>query len=237
MAHATESLERAEHSGHAAHGGHGPSDGNPLPMRVGITMAILGVLLAFASARVGFERAELLQFLVEQQHAHAKYQAQDIKHRTTILTLAQLRAFAEESKLNPADVLSIANSANRYFAEANSAKDWVDAYDPVIAAHAEAQEEYEHAQLAAELGIVLASIALLLRRREPWLAGIVLGVIAVGLTVMTYRHTAHAVETTGEKLEHAEKAYRTLRESGKTVELDQALVDDMLKRYAAKPTP
>ena len=73
MSHAAESLERAEHTGHAGHGGH---DGSPLPMRVGITMAILGVLLAFAAARVGYERAELVQYLVEQQHAHAKYQAQ-----------------------------------------------------------------------------------------------------------------------------------------------------------------
>jgi hypothetical protein len=230
MSHAAESLERAEHTGHAGHGGH---DGNPLPMRVGITMAILGVLLAFAAARVGYERAELVQYLVEQQHAHAKYQAQDIKHRAAILSLEQLHATAtvEGSKVNPADMVTIATSANRYFAEAKAAKEWVDAYDPVIAAHSVAQEEYEHAQLAAELGIVLASIALLLKRREPWLAGIFLGVCSIILLAMTYLHASHDLKDTDAKLAQTETAYRTLREAGKTTDADQALVDQVLKTY------
>jgi hypothetical protein len=229
MSHAAESLERAEHTGHAGHGGH---DGNPLPMRVGITMAILGVLLAFAAARVGYERAELVQYLVEQQHAHAKYQAQDIKHRAAILSLEQLHATAVEgSKVNAADMVMIANSANRYFAESQAAKEWVDAYDPIIAAHSVAQEEYEHAQLAAELGIVLASIALLLKRRAPWLAGVFLGVCAVVLLAMTYLHASHDLKGTEAKLEETETHYRTLREAGKTTDADQALVDQVLKTY------
>jgi hypothetical protein len=232
MSHAAESLERGEHTGHAGHAG---GDGNPLPMRVGITMAILGVLLAFAAARVGFERAELVQYLVEQQHAHAKYQAQDIKHRSAILSLQQLHAVTTEgAKVNATDMVTIANSANRYYAEAQAAKSWVDAYDPVVAAHSVAQEEYEHAQLAAELGIVLASIALLLRRREPWLAGIFLGVCAIVLLVMTYRHTSHELDGAEAKLGTTETAYRTLREAGKTTDVDQALVDDVLKTYAPR---
>jgi len=230
MSHAAESLERAEHTGHAGHGGH---DGSPLPMRVGITMAILGVLLAFAAARVGYERAELVQYLVEQQHAHAKYQAQDIKHRSAILSLQQLHATAavEGAKVNAADMVTIASSANRYFAESQAAKEWVDAYDPIIAAHSVAQEEYEHAQLAAELGIVLASIALLLRKRAPWLAGVLLGVGSIVLLAMTYLHASHDLKGTEAKLEETETHYRTLREAGKTTDTDQALVDQVLKTY------
>lgn len=232
MSHAAESLERGEHTGHAAHGGH---DGSPLPMRVGITMAILGVLLAFAAARVGFERTELVQYLVEQQHAHAKYQAQDIKHRAAILSLQQLHAIATEgAKVNATDMVTIANSANRYFAEAQAAKAWVDAYDPIVAAHSVAQEEYEHAQLAAELGIVFASIALLLRRREPWLFGIFLGIASIVLLVMTYRHTAHEVHAAEAKLGETETSYRTLREAGKTTDVDQALVDGVLRTYGPR---
>ena len=237
MGHAIESLERAEHTGHAGHDGHGTHDGhdrNPLPMRVGITMAILGVLLAFAAARVGYERAEMVQYLVDQQHAHAKYQAQDIKHRSAILSLQQLHATAEGSKVNAADMVTIAKSANRYFAESQAAKVWVDAYDPIVAAHSAAQEEFEHAQLAAELGIVLASIALLLRRREPWLLGVLLGVCCVVLLAITFRHTSHKLEGTEAKMEEAGKSYRALRDSGKTIEVDQALVDDVLKTYGPR---
>lgn len=232
MGHATESLERAEHAAHAGHGDHGSNDGNPLPMRVGITMAMLGVLLAFAATRVGYERAELVQYLVDQQHAHAKYQAQDIKHRAAMLSLQQLHATAEGSKVNAADMVTIAKSANRYLAESQAAKIWVDAYDPIVAAHSGAQEELEHAQLAAELGIVLASIALLLKRRAPWILGMLLGAASVVLLVITIRHTAHKLEGTEAKVEEAGKAYRALREAGKSAESDQVLVDEVLKMYA-----
>jgi hypothetical protein len=207
-------------------------------MRVGITMAILGVLLAFAAARVGYERAELVQYLVDQQHAHAKYQAQDIKHRSAVLSLQQLHATAETTKVNATDMVTIARSANRYLAEAQAAKEWVDAHDPIVAAHSAAQEEFEHAQLAAELGIVLASIALLLRRREPWLLGILLGAACVVLLVMTFRHTAHKLEGKEARLAETEKVYRALRDAGKTTQEDQALVDEVLKAYgdaASKP--
>jgi hypothetical protein len=235
MAHATESLERAEHAGHAGHGGHGhaPEEGNPLPQRIGITMAILGVILAFAGARVGYERAELVQWLVDQQHAHSEYTAQNIKHRTAILSLQQLRAFADTTKLGSVDMVNIATAANRYLAESNAAKSWVESYDPMVEAHSLAQEEYEHGQLAAELGIVLASVALLLRRRLPWLLGVALGVVAVGMVAVTYLHTAHAVEHADGAITAAEHTYQALRESGKSGAADQAMVDDVLKTYGA----
>ena len=82
--------EQLEHAHHVAHGG--GHDSGPLSMRVGITMAILGVILAFAAAKVGGERTELVQALVDQQHANANYQAQDVKHRVAILALQNLHA-------------------------------------------------------------------------------------------------------------------------------------------------
>jgi hypothetical protein len=236
MAHAHETLEHAEHTAHAGHG-HGGHDPSPLPMRIGITMAILGVLLAFSAARVGYERTELVQYLVEQQHAHAKYQAQDVKHRVAVLTLQQMHAFAGESKFNPSDMVAIAKSVDRYLEESKAAQEWVDAYDPMIAAHAEAQEEYEHGELAAELGVVIASIALLLRRKSAWLAAIILGGVAVGLVGKSYVHTRHEVAEAEEKINEHEKRYRTLREANKTTDSEQALVDEVLKTYATKGSP
>lgn len=85
------SVEQArEHSEHIAHAGHG----DRWAMSVGITMTILGVMLAFSSALVGSERTLLVQKRVAQQNAHAKYQAQDVKHRVSFLALAQVHATA-----------------------------------------------------------------------------------------------------------------------------------------------
>src|SRR5690349_13942696 len=92
---AKKTLEHAEHISHAGHGhgdGHDAHAAEKLGTYIGITMAILGVLLAFCAAKVGAERTELIEVLVEQQHAHAKYQAQDIKHRLAVNNLRQLHA-------------------------------------------------------------------------------------------------------------------------------------------------
>jgi hypothetical protein len=75
---AHETLEHAEpiaHGGHGEHGDHDHGGDQSLGMKVGVTMAILGVLLAFCAARVGAERTELVEALVDQQDAHAKSQA------------------------------------------------------------------------------------------------------------------------------------------------------------------
>lgn len=227
MAHATETLERAEHAAHSGHDAHG----GRLGTWVGITMAILGVLLAFTAAKVGGERAELMMALVDQQHAHAKYQAQDVKHRAAVLGLRQLHATAVGSKVDPLDMRLVAKTVNRYLGEAAAARVWVDSYDPLIAAHIEGQEEYELAQLAAEIAIVVASIALLLRRRAPWLLAVALGCVGVGQTAMTWRHEKALVHQLETKTEEAGKAYRALRDEGKTTDSDQALVDEVLATY------
>jgi hypothetical protein len=226
MAHAAETLERAEHMSHAGGGhGHGAGQGDRLSMYIGITMAILSVLLAFTASRVGFERAELVQYMVDQEHAHLKYQSHDIKHYMALLNLQQMHA--ETSKTE--DMIALAKSAKRFQGESVAAKAWADAYDPIVAAHSEAQEEYEHAQLAAEIGIVMASIALLLKRRAVWGLALILGLVSVVMTTTIWKHTAHVLESAEEKAEHAEKAYHELRHGNKDEATDDELVEAVMK--------
>jgi uncharacterized protein DUF4337 len=235
MGHPTESLEHAEHVGHAgSHGGH-DANGGRLSMWIGVTMASLGVILAFSAAKVGGERTELVKALVDQQHAHAKYQAQDIKHRTAVLSLRQLHATLDGARVNAEDMLVLAQLVDRYLAESRAASAWVDAYDPIVEAHASAQETYEHAQLAAEVGIVIASIALLLRRRSPWFVAILLGIAAVGILIVTYGRVGKIVHAAEQNVEESGQAYQTLRESGRSTEVDQALVDDVRNRFGKSP--
>src|SRR5262245_56092256 len=78
MSGAHEMLEKMEHAGHAGHaeGGHG----GPGKM-IGITMALLGVMLAFCAAMVGSARTELIRATVEQANLWSIYQAESTKYR------------------------------------------------------------------------------------------------------------------------------------------------------------
>jgi len=204
-------------------------------MAVGITMAMLGVLLAFSAAKVGGERTELVQALVDQQHAHALHQAQDVKHRVAVLALQNLHAEAAPGRTNANDMLAMANSVERYQKEANAAVAWVDAYDPIIETHVESQEHYERGQLAAEVGIVVASIALLLKRREPWFLAMVLGALSIVLIAMTWLHTRSEVHHAEDVIAADEKTFYDLRDADKTTAIDQALVDEVKRTYSAPP--
>ncbi len=204
-------------------------------------MAVLGVVLAFASAKVGGERTELVKALVEQQGAHAKYQAQDIKHRQAVLTLREVYATLgnlaalDAAKRN--DVVVMAQTVDRYLRESAAAREWVEAYDPKIEAYVESQEHYEWAMLAAEIGIVIASVALLLKFRLAWLCALLLGTLAVTIIGATYAHTASVVKPAGRRIEHAGQEYRRLRLADKQTAVDQALVDEVYATFGQKPAP
>jgi outer membrane murein-binding lipoprotein Lpp len=87
----TEHMEHAAHSGH--HGGHGHDDqGATQSRRIGITMAILGVLLALCSAMLGGARSKMMETMVTQAEVAAKVQAISTKHRTLMAQLQQLHA-------------------------------------------------------------------------------------------------------------------------------------------------
>ena len=231
MAHAPETLEHAEHIAHSGH------DGGRLSMVVGITMATLGVLLAFAAAKVGGERTELIQALVDQEYAHGQFEAQDIKHRVAVLSLQNLHAEAEVGHTNAKDMLLMAASVERYERESIAANIWVDAYDPLVKAFTESQESYEHAQLAAEFGIVIASIALLLKRRAPWFLSLVLGAVAVALLLMTYVHTRAETHEAEEKIQADEKTYEEMRDKDRMTDSDHALVDEVKRTYGGTAAP
>lgn len=300
-------LEHAEHISHAnhGHGDGGHEEHSKLGTYIGITMAVLGVVLAYCAAKVGAERTELIQALVEQQHAHAKYQAQNIKHRVAVSALRQMHASIPPADLgehldadlkkiddetaahpapaaakpeaaaaakpeaaaakpeggavaattraaralgrtvadgvapNKADAALLANTVDRYHQEEVAANAWVEAYNPVIKAHVAAQERFELAQLLAEIGIVIASVALLVKRRLPWFAALVLGLASVGYVGSTLAATGHVVHEADAKIEELGKEYRDLRNAGKAVETDDALLADVRKwaGVAAPPPP
>jgi len=246
MSGAHEMLEKMEHAGHAGHEGHGPAHG-PGKM-IGITMAILGVMLAFCAAMVGSARTELIKATVEQANLWSLYQAESTKYRVMEADFEMLHALTPnkaelkrfEEKLTNlkrpggkeddedtaelkeaihiaivelAEVLTpdkddedrLSALAQKYKHDMREAKEDAEAYDDAIEAHHHASEWYERAQLCAEIGIVIASIALLLSNRGVWAISVAIGVLGGGIVGYTFQHTRALLAQAEKKIEEAKK--------------------------------
>ena len=241
MSEATELLEQMEHAGHGGHG-HGPGK------LIGITMALLGVMLAFCAAMVGSERTELIRSTVDQSNKWGIYQAEATKYRVMEADFEMLHALtpnkAEMKKFEDrlatvrrpggksddedttelkdaihvattelADVLTpdqddedrIRGLGTKYKHDMAEAKEDAEAYDLAIDAHHEASEWYERAQLCAEIGIVIASIALLLSSRFVWAIAALIGLGGAGIVGYTFVHTRAMVHEAEHRIEEAVK--------------------------------
>jgi Domain of unknown function (DUF4337) len=214
MPGAHQNMEHAEHAAHSGHheDGHGASH-NKL---FGVTMALTGVLIAFCSAMVGSERNELTRAMIEQTQAHSDYTAASTKLRLIMIEIEKQHArvaAARDPQGGFSPVPRFIKLADDYSKERNLAKTWADTYKPLVEGHFDAAEGYERAQLIAEIGIVLASLAVLLSSRPAWMLSVIMAVICVIQLGRTFIHTSNVVRTSHEKIHHAEEAYSELRKS------------------------
>jgi hypothetical protein len=236
--------EIVEHIEHAAHGGHGAGGG--ASRYIGITMALLGVMVAFCSAMVGAQRTELIKAMVEQSTRMGTYQTETMKFRamsansellkalspakdeiqkieTTLRTkrgagglkddedTAELKDLISSSVEDLADLLTpdhavivnFAKTARTYERDMKEAKEDADSYDKMIEARQDAAEGYERALLAAEIGIVIASVALLLANRMVWGISLFLAIACVGTAGYTFSASRHQVAAAQDKIKQA----------------------------------
>jgi hypothetical protein len=241
-----ELAEKIEHMSHAGPGGHGDQGGKGSGRLIGITMAVLGVMLALCSAMVGGQRTELIATMVNQSNKWGLYQAEAMKFRIVEADLEILKSISpkpEEIKKiettlrskrapsgkvddedtaelkdliasatedmadlltpDPEEITKFKKLARVYERDLKEAKEDAEAYDGAIETHQEAAERYEWAQLAAEVGIVVASIALLMSSRGIWLVAVALGVGCAGIFGATLVHPGHAVEAAEAKIHAA----------------------------------
>lgn len=246
-----EKIEHAHHSSQHPGGGHGGGGGPS--KQIGITMALLGVLLAFSAAMVGSQRTELIKSMVLQSSKWGLYQAETMKFRvleadfellksispkkaeiekveTTLREkrrsngtkddedTAELKDLIASATEDMADLLTpdaseltrFRKMSREFERDMHEAKEDADAYDLSIEAHQEAAERYEWAQLAAEIGIVIASIALLLGSRKVWAVSLVLAAVCTGALAVTYVRTAHALTLAEKKIDDASKNVQQL---------------------------
>ena len=236
--HSNEALERAEHTSHSgkSHTGDQHSSGR----LIGLTMGLIAVLIAFCAAMVGSERNELIRTMIEQTQAHSDYSAASTKFRLIMIEAEKQRGAlggdtevastpAPQTEPAPATVTPFLRRLLRlyqdYASERMLSKTWSDEYQPLVDAHFEAAEGYERAQLVAEIGIVLASLAVLLTSRTAWFASIVLAALCVAQLGKTYLHTRDAVGTAIKHVRHSEEAYQEVRKAHTNANEDEAAIE------------
>ena len=222
MSGAHQKLEHAEHAAHseASHGG-----GNKI---FGVTMALIGVLIALSGAMVGSERNELTRAMIEQTQAHADYTSASAKFRTIMIELEKQRARLASATKAPegwSPVERFIELAGDYKEERRLAKAWANSFRPTVEAHFDAAEGYERGQLIAEIGIVMASLAVLLASRAAWVLSVVLAVSCLFQLGRVYFPTKRIVRESlvqvmlaEEAFEHLRKAHVGANEDEKTIE-------------------
>src|SRR6267154_2892216 len=132
--------EQLEHAEHAAHSGSHEASHNKL---FGVTMALIGVLIAVCAAMVGSERNELTRAMIEQTQAHADYTSASTKFRLIMLELEKQRARVAAARDTPggwSPVERFIELAGDYTKERSLAKTWADTYKPLAEAHFDAAE-------------------------------------------------------------------------------------------------
>ena len=217
---AHESMEHAEHAAHSGHTG----------KHVGVTMALLGVLIAFAAAMVGSQRQELITSLMDQSWAHASYTGAATKFRTVMVELQRMRGTTQPatSVENAAPSLkTFLHLYANYTEERKLAEAWDDSCEGLIDAHFDAAEGYEHAQLIAEVAIIIASLAVLMSSRAAWLTSVVVGVLCLGQIGYTFVGSRNAIHEHHDKVHHAQEAFEEQIEKHLDTAEDEATVNDL----------
>jgi hypothetical protein len=121
--------------------------------------------------------------------------------------------------------------------EKDAASEWTESYEGAIKAHSTAAEHYEWAQLASEIGIVIASIALLFMSRAAWTASVILGcatVVIAGFTFVSVSSQLHGAE---EKITTASAHFESLGGDKKDKVADEELLKSMEESKSAVVDP
>jgi hypothetical protein len=197
---------------------------------IGLTIALIGVLIACCAAMVGSEQNQLTRTMTEQTQAHSDYTGASTKFRIVMVELEKLRAqssLESTTAAPPEELKRFLRLSLDYSRERDFAKRWADTYQPAVEAHFGAAEGYDNAQLFAEIGIVVASLAILLSKRPAWLLSILLAVICIGVLTSTFLKTRRTVSHSVGNIRQAENAYQQLRKAHLAANGDQRILEEL----------
>jgi hypothetical protein len=152
-------------------------------------------------------KAEVAKFekeLKDVKRVSGKADDEDTQELKSAIELST-KEIADVLSPDPEDEAHLKSIAQKYAHDVKEAKEDAECYEDKIKAHFEAAEWYERAQLCAEIGIVVASVALLLGSRVIWTIALVFGVGCAGIIGRTYMHTSAMIDTAEKKIEEVQK--------------------------------
>ena len=227
MSEATDALEQAQH---AANKDHAPAPSKAPTKLIGLTMALMGVLIAFCAAMVGGQNGDLTRAMIEQTEANADATAASIKYRLVMLRLEQMRSTTATTSSTASDDATLRRYLRLYLdyaKERELSKTWADSYSPLVQAHFDGGDGFSNAQLLAEVGIVLASVAVLLGMRGPWYISLILAVLCITQLVRIYVRTNHSVASAQANVQRVQEGYSNLRKAHAAANGDEFTVDTL----------
>ncbi len=181
---ALEAHEHAEHAEHAAH------EGDPFVSRVSITIAVLAVVAAAAASLETFESASAIisanEAVLAQERATDQwnfYEAKSLKKN--IYSLA-----ADVGGAKAADYAKKAKTEGDGQDDAqNQAKAFEHARDEALATSGMHEQRHHRLSIAAtlvEIGIAVSTIAIITKKRWPWIGSALLGLGGVAVGIWAY---------------------------------------------------
>lgn len=111
----------------------------------------------------------------------------------------------------------------------DAAREWTESYEECVEAHHEAAEHFEYGQLCAEIGIVLASIAMLMKSRKVFWLAVLLGIAGLVVVAMTWNTTSTKLHHSEKRIEKAQRRYVALSSEAADIKADEELVEEIEK--------
>jgi len=181
------------------------------------------------------EEEKKMDAALRAKHAHAgKEDSEDTAEIKDLIATA-VDDLAELLTPDHKEKERFARIALKYEHDMHEAKKDAEAYEGAIHAHHEASEWYERAQLLAEVGIVIASIALLMSSRGVWLVAVVCGLAGAGVIGTTYVKTHKELKEAEEKIEEAKKETEKIEEDDEDEEEKKEMEEEQKVEGEHKP--
>jgi hypothetical protein len=125
------------------------------------------------------------------------------------------------------DLLRFSALARTLDHQAEAAEKWSESYEDATHTQTVAVQRYEYAQLAAEIGIVVCSVALLLLSRFTWYISVALAIFSMSIAAGTFAFEQHALRAAEHEITTAHAAYVRLDSAQADRKSDEKLLEDI----------
>lgn len=171
------SVEHHHHEEHGAGGG-----GNRSTVMSAITAAILAVCAALGSLLSGHYANEGIRSQVESSDQWSFFQAKSTKGHIYQVGAEVIRTLASEQNANPATLKSLADmekKTKRYDSEKQEIEDKARELGSEGEHYFEKHHKFAIAVATFQIGIVLASISIMVKYRALWFGSLAAGIIGI----------------------------------------------------------